>query len=105
MRERRYWKAAALIFALASTILGAPGIVRGHEPSPPKVRSTLTGSASRNVIIIGFVGGFVSRDDIKHPEVQFCRVPSRPLPLLPCRNIWESPWETSSPSGGAPPRY
>lgn len=71
MRERRYWKVAALIFALASTILGAPGIVRGQEPSLPKVRSTLAGSASRNVIIIGFVGGFVSRDDIKHPEVQF----------------------------------
>jgi hypothetical protein len=71
MRELRYWKVAAVIFALASTILGAPGIVRGQEASPPKVRSALTGSASRNVIIIGFVGGFVSRDDIKHPEVQF----------------------------------
>lgn len=25
----------------------------------------------RNAIIIGFVGGFVRRDDLKHPEVQF----------------------------------
>jgi hypothetical protein len=88
MRERRYWKVAALIFALASTILGAQGIVRGQEPSPPKVRSTLRGSASRNVIIIGFVGGFVSPDDIKHPEVQFAaylrdRYPSIHAPFSP----------------------
>ena len=27
--------------------------------------------APRNVIIVGFVGGFVSRNDTKHPEVQF----------------------------------
>ena len=28
-------------------------------------------ATARNIIIIGFVGGFVSDDDVKHPEVQF----------------------------------
>ena len=28
-------------------------------------------TAARNAIIIGFVGGFVRRDDLRHPEVQF----------------------------------
>ena len=30
--------------------------------------------SARKAIVIGFVGGFVSRDDIKHPEVQFAEV-------------------------------
>jgi hypothetical protein len=30
-----------------------------------------TNIAARNAIIIGFVGGFVRRDDLRHPEVQF----------------------------------
>ena len=29
--------------------------------------------AARNAIIIGFVGGFVRRDDLRHPEVQFAK--------------------------------
>jgi pimeloyl-ACP methyl ester carboxylesterase len=43
----------------------------GQQASLPQLRSTLTDPTNRNVIIIGFVGGFVSRDDVKHPEVQF----------------------------------
>jgi hypothetical protein len=35
------------------------------------VPATVIDPAPRNVIVIGFVGGFVSRDDVKHPEVQF----------------------------------
>ena len=30
----------------------------------------VTGDAGREEIVIGFVGGFVKRDDMHHPEVQ-----------------------------------
>ncbi len=52
-------------------VLGTPGIAQGQEVSLREGRSAVTAPAIRNVIIIGFVGGFVSRDDTKHPEVQF----------------------------------
>jgi hypothetical protein len=34
---------------------------------------TLTSRSERNVIIVGFVGGFVKRDDLTHPEVLFAK--------------------------------
>jgi hypothetical protein len=34
-------------------------------------RSTAAASTVQPVILIGFVGGFVRRDDVRHPEVQF----------------------------------
>ncbi len=72
MRERWYWKFILLTFVLATTILASPVIAHGQGILPPRgVRPAFAGSASRNVIIIGFVGGFVSRDDAKHPEVEF----------------------------------
>src|ERR1700730_18955404 len=71
MRERWYWRATLLIVALAATVTGTSGIAYGQEAPPPKVRYPLHESSSRNVIVIGFVGGFVSRNDTKHPEVQF----------------------------------
>jgi hypothetical protein len=33
--------------------------------------TAITDSSIQNTIIIGFVGGFVKHDDLKHPEVQF----------------------------------
>jgi hypothetical protein len=51
--------------------LVAPVIAHGQEMSLREVRSAVIVPTTRNVIIIGFVGGFVSRDDTKHPEVQF----------------------------------
>ena len=38
--------------------------------------------ANRNVIVIGFVGGFVSRNDTKHPEVQFAAYLRDRYPLV-----------------------
>jgi pimeloyl-ACP methyl ester carboxylesterase len=49
----------------------ATGIAHGQEMSIRQVRSGVTDPSVRNVVIIGFVGGFVSRNDAKHPEVQF----------------------------------
>jgi pimeloyl-ACP methyl ester carboxylesterase len=71
MRERLYWKVTRIIFALAAMIFGAPGFAHGQGIPPSKGDFALADPASRNVIIVGFVGGFVSRDDAKHPEVQF----------------------------------
>jgi pimeloyl-ACP methyl ester carboxylesterase len=71
MRERRYWKVAPLIFVLAATVFGTPGVARGQGSPLAKAHSSLPESPSRDVIVIEFVGGFVSRDDAKHPEVQF----------------------------------
>ena len=38
--------------------------------------------ALRNVIVIGFVGGFVRRDDVKHPEVQFAALLRQRYPSI-----------------------
>ncbi len=37
---------------------------------------------ARNAIIIGFVGGFVSHDDVNHPEVQFAEYLRRTYPSI-----------------------
>lgn len=71
MKDRRHWKFTTLVLSLAAIAFGTPGIALGQAASLLDVRSAVTEPAIRNVIIIGFVGGFVSRDDAKHPEVQF----------------------------------
>ena len=38
--------------------------------------------ALRNPIVIGFVGGFVSSDDVKHPEVQFAALLRQRYPSI-----------------------
>jgi pimeloyl-ACP methyl ester carboxylesterase len=69
MKDRRLWKFTAPIFVFTAMALVAPAIAHSQEASLKEVTSTVT--STRNVIIIGFVGGFVSRNDTKHPEVQF----------------------------------
>ncbi len=49
----------------------APATTHAQEVSLQQVPPSVTAPAKRNVIIIGFVGGFVSVNDTKHPEVQF----------------------------------
>jgi len=71
LKDRRHWKFTTLVLSLATMTFGTPGIALGQAASLLDVRSALTEPSIRNVIIIGFVGGFVSRDDAKHPEVQF----------------------------------
>ena len=46
-------------------------MTRGQEVPFSDAHSKVPDSPIRNVLVIGFVGGFVSRDDAKHPEVQF----------------------------------
>ena len=69
MKDRRLWKFTALVFV--AMVLVTPGIAHGQEISLREGRSAVTTPAIRNVIVIGFVGGFVSQHDTKHPEVQF----------------------------------
>lgn len=57
-----------LALVLAPAIFAAPGAA---QVSISRVHFPLAGSAGGKLIIIGFVGGFVSQDDAKHPEVQF----------------------------------
>jgi hypothetical protein len=82
MKERRHWKFTAFIFVLTVIALVAPGIARGQDVSLPEVGSAGTTPTIRNVIIIGFVGGFVSRNDTKHPEVQFAAYLRDRYPLI-----------------------
>ncbi len=59
------------------------------QAAPPQVAtpnpSTQAAPAGRKVIIIGFVGGFVSHDDAKHPEVQFAAYLRDRYPLIEAR--------------------
>jgi hypothetical protein len=77
MKDRRLCKFTTLGLVLAAMVPLAPGSAHSqqaalHDTTPTaKVRSAIIAPPTRNVIIIGFVGGFVSRNDTKHPEVQF----------------------------------
>jgi hypothetical protein len=77
MKDRRNWKLATLVLVLAAMVLKAPDIARSQEPallaasSSAEAGSTVIAHSTRNVIVIGFVGGFVSRNDTRHPEVTF----------------------------------
>jgi hypothetical protein len=82
MKHPKNRKLAALVLGFA-TALVAPSTAHSQElalreasPATESSPSAETGSAiiaspTRNVIIVGFVGGFVSVKDTKHPEVQF----------------------------------
>ena len=81
MIDRLHLKLSALVLILTAMLLGAPGIAHSQEDAlhaalpateaaSTKLSTTLA-PTTHNVIIIGFVGGFVSRNDTKHPEVQF----------------------------------
>jgi hypothetical protein len=70
MKDRRYWEFTTPAVLLSMMILLAPGIAHSQGARLGEVPA-IASPAIRNVIVVGFVGGFVSRDDAKHPEVQF----------------------------------
>jgi hypothetical protein len=77
MKDRRHRKHSTLVVVLTAMAFAGPGIAHSQEAvlreasSTAEARSVMMAPATRNVIIIGFVGGFVSRNDTKHPEVTF----------------------------------
>jgi hypothetical protein len=68
-----------LAVVLAPAIFVALGVA---QASSPWIHFPPPGSAGEKVIIIGFVGGFVSQDDAKHPEVQFAAYLRDRYPLI-----------------------
>jgi pimeloyl-ACP methyl ester carboxylesterase len=76
-----YWRFPALV-AFAVMVLMTVGIAQGQEVSLREARSAVATPAIRNVIVIGFVGGFVSTGDTKHPEVQFSAYLRDRYPLI-----------------------
>ena len=79
MGGSQHWKLRMLALVLAPAIFTAPGTA---QVSVPRVHFPPAGSAGGKVIIIGFVGGFVSQDDAKHPEVQFAAYLRDRYPLI-----------------------
>ena len=79
MRGSQHWKFRMLALVLVPAIFAAPGAA---QASISKVHFPPLGSAGGKVIIIGFVGGFVSQDDAKHPEVQFAAYLRYRYPLI-----------------------
>jgi pimeloyl-ACP methyl ester carboxylesterase len=85
MKQRRSGKIAGRLFLRAAICLMALNTAHSQllssrqgdpinrsaieEGSPPV--SGVANSAVPKAIVIGFVGGFARRDDLKHPEVQF----------------------------------
>ena len=75
----QHWKVRVLALVLAPAIVAAPSAA---QVSISKVNVPPAGSAGGKVIIIGFVGGFVSQNDAKHPEVQFAAYLRHRYPLI-----------------------
>ncbi len=71
MKDRRHCKFASLVLILTALVLFVPDVAHSQEAALREVLSTVPAPPTRNVIIVGFVGGFVSPRDTKHPEVQF----------------------------------
>jgi hypothetical protein len=78
MRGPQHWKFRMSVLVLAPAIFAAPGTT---QLSISKVHFPPARSADAKVIIIGFVGGFVSQNDAKHPEVQFAAYLRHRYPL------------------------
>jgi hypothetical protein len=70
MKYRLHLQLTTLIVVLAAIAVATPAIAHSQQAILLEARPTIAPPV-RNVIIIGFVGGFVSRNDTKHPEVQF----------------------------------
>ena len=79
IRGAQHRKFRMLALVLAPVIFAAPGAA---QVSVPRVHFPPAGFADGKVIIIGFVGGFVSQDDAKHPEVQFAAYLRHRYPLI-----------------------
>ena len=77
----RTWKCFSLV-ALTAMFFGTSGIAHGQAVSIGEARSAVSIPVNQNVIIIGFVGGFVSTKDTKHPEVQFAAYLRDRYPLI-----------------------
>jgi hypothetical protein len=75
----QHWKCRVLALVLAPAILAVPSAAQVPVAG---VHLPPAGSVRRKVIIIGFVGGFVSQDDAKHPEVQFAAYLRHRYPLI-----------------------
>ncbi len=70
MSARLYTKLARLFLLLIASLIAAQSSANGQQPSLHETPLSATAPV-RNAIIIGFVGGFVSPGDTKHPEVEF----------------------------------
>jgi 1L-myo-inositol 1-phosphate cytidylyltransferase len=86
MEDHSYWQfydwQFYALFVFVAMILLAAGIAQAQEVSLREQPSALASPVYRNVIVIGFVGGFVSRNDTKHPEVQFSAYLRDRYPLI-----------------------
>src|ERR1700743_1564174 len=71
MKGGRCWMISPLVHVLIAIGLLVPAVAYSQQATLLQTGSTIVSSTTRNVVIIGFVGGFVSRKDTKHPEVQF----------------------------------
>jgi hypothetical protein len=71
MKDGRCRRISPLIPILIAIGLLAPGVAYSQQATLLQTGSTIVSPTTRNVVIIGFVGGFVSQKDTKHPEVQF----------------------------------
>jgi hypothetical protein len=71
MTDRQYQKLARLFLVVIASLIAAQGSANGQGPALRETSPAAITAATRNVAIIGFVGGFVSTKDTKHPEVQF----------------------------------
>ncbi len=76
MKSRRHQQFTARMLAFSALIFAVSAITAQTQTEPQQATlreasPRITSPAIRNVVIIGFVGGFVSRNDTNHPEVQF----------------------------------
>jgi hypothetical protein len=66
----QYKKLARLFVVVIASLLAAQSSANGQQSSLSETRLSAA-APIHNAIVIGFVGGFVSTKDTKHPEVQF----------------------------------
>ncbi len=69
-KDQGHWRGVLLSLDQLRLVTPVPAVAEEPAPLAPPVSETKADAATPNVIVIGFVGGFIKHDDPVHSEVQ-----------------------------------
>jgi hypothetical protein len=70
MKDKGHWRGVLISLEQLKLITPTPGAAIGTERQTPSALPPGVGPSAARVIVIGFVGGFISHDNLVHSEVQ-----------------------------------
>ena len=80
-KDQGHWRGVLLSLDELKLVTPVPAVADSPTERPPSITRTKPGAAIPNVIVIGFVGGFIKHDDLVHSEVQLAARLRKAYPL------------------------